>query len=404
MGKTRTPSEFQGTFRGLNSNAFVHCFIALIQPAEAVHREHTVIMAKKNKQMNVEDEGEILDDVLSDEEVVSPEKKDAEDQDVNEDTENKEETEEKEDKESEETTVATADVPIDVKEPVSTNDEAPEVPSKDATTTESKDVPPAKPKRPLTPRQEAVKSLKEAFPTVEDKYITSHLIASNFHLENAFNALLYLSDPESINLDEVTMEEPAPPSLPQRRQELTQLEQDELLAKQLDEEFRHKQQRRERRQQDMRRRRVEDGQQEDDDDDTFANFVEKDLPQIKEQFSKNIEETKNKINTWVSGWKKQYSSTQQELNNRQIKKQVRDEFDEDPEELDLQKFHGIKLSDDTEETTASTPAKGRSRALSTDLYGTPKHPQEKDKKEDVAKAKGKDAKPPLDDDDFNLSE
>jgi hypothetical protein len=328
-------------------------------------------MAKEDTKK--EEEGEILDDVLSDEDINAENEEDKE--------------EDKEDREVEDETKAVEiEAKKEFKEEESkkyTNETEEKKPAPIAK--ESKeDVPPPKPARPLTPRQEAVKALKEAFPTVEDKYITSHLIASSFNLEKAFNALLYLSDPDSVNLDELTADEPAPPSLPQRK-ELSQLEQDELLAKQLDEEYRNKAQRRVQRQQDARRRRVEGAPlDEDEDEDVFTNFVEKDLPQIKEQFSKNIEETKNKFNTWVSGWKKQYNNTQQELNNRQIKKQVRDEFEQDPEELDLQKFHGIKLSDDSE------PSTGRRRALSTDLYGTPKNSQKKEK--------------PEEEDDFNLSD
>jgi hypothetical protein len=332
-----------------------------------------------------EEEGEILDDVLSDEEV-STEKEGDKEEDKEDKEEDEEDKEVEDETKGEEREASKESKEEEAKEEESKKDTKEIEERKPAPIAkESKeDVPPPKPARPLTPRQEAVKSLKEAFPTVEDKYITSHLIASSFNLEKAFNALLYLSDPDSVNLDELTADEPAPPSLPQRK-ELNQLEQDELLAKQLDEEYRNKAQRRVQRQQDARRRRVEGAPlDEDEDEDVFTNFVEKDLPQIKEQFSKNIEETKNKFNTWVSGWKKQYNNTQQELNNRQIKKQVREEFEQDPEELDLQKFHGIKLSDDSE------PSTGRSRAMSTDLYGTPKNSQKKEK--------------PEEEDDFNLSD
>ena len=366
-----------------------------------------------------EEEGEILDDVLSDEEAVAEEKKPAEKEpevDTGASSKGEDKVEavaveaEKKDKEEAkiETAAAATSDTKDAKDAKDAKDIKDVKDVNDAKKEDKEEVPPPKPARPLTPRQEAIKSLKEAFPTVEDKYITSHLIASNFHLESAFNALLYLSDPDSVNVDELlaTTEELQPPSLPQRRQELTQLEQDELLAKQLDEEYRHKEERRARRQREFRRRRQEGETLDDDDeDDVFTNFVEKDLPQMKEQLSKNIEETKNKFNNWVSGWKKQYSDSQQELNNRQIKKQVREEFEQDPEEVDLQKFHGIKLSDDSEPVTKtksikSTSSKGsnetvgRNRALSTDLYGTPKHSQ-KDKKSSTVNE---------DDDDFDLSD
>lgn len=373
-------------------------------------------MAKKDIKKEVE--GDILDDVLSDDEV-KQESKETKEESKEEPKEESEETTEdakdneketdktkedtKEDKDEADTKKSEDDVTTAAIE----KETKPALPKKD----DKEDAPPPKPARPPTPRQQALKSLQEAFPTVEEKYIQSHLIASGYNLEQAFNALLYLSDPESFNIDEVIPPQQASeamaastaiaapaPALPQRR--LTQLEEDELLAKSLDEEYRRKADRRSRRQADMRRQRTQQSDVADEDsDDLISNFVEKDLPQIKEQLSKNIEETKNKFNTWVSGWKKQYSTAQQDLNNRNIKKQMRDEFDAEPEEVDLQKFHGIKLSDDTEEVKPKTPA--RNRAGSTDIYGTPKH-KEQEKKDDAKKKSTTSADD--DDDDFLLSD
>ena len=42
-----------------------------------------------------------------------------------------------------------------------------------------------------------LKQLKEAFPGIEEKYIIMVIIASQGNVDSAFNALLYLSDPES---------------------------------------------------------------------------------------------------------------------------------------------------------------------------------------------------------------
>jgi CUE domain len=50
--------------------------------------------------------------------------------------------------------------------------------------------PPANPPRPLSPREQAKITLKEAFPSVEDGIIDAVLIASGGHIEPAFNALL----------------------------------------------------------------------------------------------------------------------------------------------------------------------------------------------------------------------
>ncbi|CCH47001.1 hypothetical protein BN7_6609 [Wickerhamomyces ciferrii] len=300
-------------------------------------------------------------------------------------------------------------------------------------TTEDPPAPPPKPARPLSPRQEAKKNLKEAFPTIDDKTIESILIASSFKLEPAFNALLYLSDPEAIKFEEVVV----PNEAPTPRRQLSQLEQDELLAKKLDEEF-NKSQRRERERHRRRQQyQQQQGQQgegyypgdqrstrsgtrqgpyqdrEEEDDDMFSNFVEKDLPQIKEQFSKNIEDTKTKFNSWVSGWKKQYQTTTEEWQNnnrsqgqsqQQQNRTRRYEFEEDPEEVDVgQTFGGISLgnNDDSNESKPKLP--NRNRSESTDLYGTPKNSNKKweplqSKKPDPIKLNNDD------DDDFLLSD
>lgn len=49
---------------------------------------------------------------------------------------------------------------------------------------------PPKPPRPLSPRQQAENTLKEAFPTVEESVVKAVLMASNFDVERAFHALL----------------------------------------------------------------------------------------------------------------------------------------------------------------------------------------------------------------------
>lgn len=49
---------------------------------------------------------------------------------------------------------------------------------------------PAKPARPLSPKSENEKTLKEAFPSIDPKVISAVLIASGGNVEPAFNALL----------------------------------------------------------------------------------------------------------------------------------------------------------------------------------------------------------------------
>jgi CUE domain len=49
---------------------------------------------------------------------------------------------------------------------------------------------PPKPPRPLSPKQQAENTLREAFPTVDAAVARAVLVASNYNVERAFHALL----------------------------------------------------------------------------------------------------------------------------------------------------------------------------------------------------------------------
>lgn len=100
--------------------------------------------------------------------------------------------------------------------------------------------PPMKPPRPLSAREQAENTLKEAFPSIDASVVRAVLTASGGNVEPAFNALLGMTDPDS-------QREPGPPAKPPRpaRQapptstKLSQLEADELYARQLAEQYGH---------------------------------------------------------------------------------------------------------------------------------------------------------------------
>lgn len=52
------------------------------------------------------------------------------------------------------------------------------------------EAPPPKPPRPLSPRQQAENTLKEAFPSIDAAVVKAVLTASGGRVEPAFNALL----------------------------------------------------------------------------------------------------------------------------------------------------------------------------------------------------------------------
>jgi hypothetical protein len=93
----------------------------------------------------------------------------------------------------------------------------------------STEIPPPKPPRPMSPQQQAQNTLIEAFPGVDSNVVKAVLVASGGKVEPAFNALLSMSDPNF-------KAEEAPPPQPPRPQR-SQLEQDEIYARQLDEHY-----------------------------------------------------------------------------------------------------------------------------------------------------------------------
>lgn len=264
---------------------------------------------------------------------------------------------------------------------------------------DEEELPPALPQRKAKPasseshdesadRNPIFEQLKEAFPNMESKFVKAVIIASQGALDPAFNALLYLSDPESGKDIELPKEPIAvvTPQLPARRQQ-TQLEQDEILARQLDEQYNRTQQRTHRsRRSDAERQahkqRLRDRQRrmnqplspeeqrelEADDEDTWTQFMEKDLPELRERANRSIQDTATKLNGWISGIRKNFigEGSQEAQTPRQAGgyyddpySQQRDEefFDEKtPKKPERRRFNsfGAQIQDDSLESHGIT--------------------------------------------------
>lgn len=202
--------------------------------------------------------------------------------------------------------------------------------------------------------------LKDAFPNIEEKYIITVMIASEGQLDPAFNALLYLSDPESGK--ETDINQLIDPSVASRHhprhQDVggpQQLKQDELLARQLDEQFNYphstpnRQPRRTKKhtpvykmdkqknneamdpeEMELARERYEDRERRrrhhmsreekrtiygDPDEDSWSHFVEKDIPEVATAASSTLQETATKVSNWFNGVKNSWNNQGQNLEN-----------------------------------------------------------------------------------------
>lgn len=208
---------------------------------------------------------------------------------------------------------------------------------------------PAPPARPLSPVAQKKKELKDAFPTIEDKYIQAVLIASDGRMDSAFNALLFLLDPSFT--PEIGQQTKAP-AVPAK----AALTDDELLARQLQKEF-DREERRLRLAQHPRQHRQQaphvDG---DESPDEFE--------QLKETFTQGFEEAKTTINSWVSGISRKFNQDEAgdarqgqkespklfgalgglSFNSNQSARNKK--FDEDPEILALDFHKNVDVRDD----------------------------------------------------------
>jgi hypothetical protein len=182
------------------------------------------------------------------------------------------------------------------------------------------EAPPAKPPRPMDETQKNIGILKEAFPTIDVAVIRAVLTASGGRIDPAFNALLGMSDPDAVQNEPAHVDEtpPPPPPRPTGRAELTQLEADELYARQLAEQFdnagSYEARTANRGHPGQQSRRQPTGLNPNEMSD--RNFIDDDLPVIKENLRKGFIETQSKVNTWFTN----------------LKKRIDGEYDEDEDE------------------------------------------------------------------------
>lgn len=205
-------------------------------------------------------------------------------------------------------------------------DTIPRPPPKDET-------PPTKPPRPSNTREQAEITLREAFPSIDASIVKAVLTASGGNVEPAFNALLGMSDPDSQREPEPPAKPPRPSQQPgQTSTKLSQMEADELYARQLAEHYdssRTNQRRGSggRFNEHLQGSRVgRPGASPNPDDVPWRSFVDgkplqfgqlfekpiqlipmtDDLPEIRDNIRKGFQETQKTVNSWISAFKKNF--------------------------------------------------------------------------------------------------
>ncbi|PNY27971.1 CUE domain-containing protein 5 [Tolypocladium capitatum] len=251
----------------------------------------------------------------------------------------------------------------------------------------STEAPPPKPPRPLTEAQKNVMILKEAFPGVEDPVIKAVLRASGGQVEPAFNALLgkcsksiaettgsqpdllaEMTDPDAIK-NEAEDVPPPQPRRPQGQPEMTQVEADELYARQLAEHYDNVGAYEARTSNRSRGAQRQQGLDDDDDDRDYS-FIDDDLPVIRENLRKGFLDTQTKVNGWITSLRKKIEENfdeSEESTQRQGQPFRRpgepsrrsgdyDRYDADPQVLS-DDFAGMRFSADGSESNRTKAEK-----------------------------------------------
>ncbi|KID67118.1 CUE domain protein, partial [Metarhizium hybridum] len=214
---------------------------------------------------------------------------------------------------------------------------------------------PPKPPRPVTEVQKNEMILKEAFPTVDGNVIKAVLRASGGKVEPAFNALLEMTDPDAVKNEPEEVPPPQPPR-PQGRAQMSQVEADELYARQLAEHYDNVGAYEAR----VSNRTRNAGQPQGwEGDEREHSFIDDDLPVIRENLRKGFLDTQTKVNGWITGLRKKIEDSfdESEENNQGHGQPFRrqgeasrrsgdyDRYDADPQVLS-DDFAGIRLSAD----------------------------------------------------------
>lgn len=171
------------------------------------------------------------------------------------------------------------------------------------------EIPPTKPPRPQSPQQQSEHTLIEAFPSIDAKVVRAVLMASGGKVEPAFNALLGMTDPD------FQPEEVAPPQPPrpaqrqqQQRQPQSQLEADEMYARQLAEQYNNQGPDLGRGQQTRYNQRERQGPNQQrpryQEEDREHSFFDDDLPEIGRNIQRGFAETQKQVNSWITTFKK----------------------------------------------------------------------------------------------------
>lgn len=184
----------------------------------------------------------------------------------------------------------------------------------------------------MSPQAHAEATLIEAFPSIDAKVVKAVLVASGGNVEPAFNALLGMTDPSFKPEDTL----PAPPPRPPRQKQhpMSQLESDELYARQLAEHYNQSTYDgygsrgrgdpplpRRGREDSLKANELYEGKEHSFFDgkgiaggfnSPKLTWTADDLPVIRQNITKGFQETQQKFNKWISDVRKRFDGDEED--------------------------------------------------------------------------------------------
>ncbi|KAK6463312.1 hypothetical protein DFJ63DRAFT_341218 [Scheffersomyces coipomensis] len=281
---------------------------------------------------------------------------------------------------------ATEEVPLD-EVPITKEEEVKEESKKISSSSKveepTESAAPPQPPRPVDPITQITNELKDAFPNIEDKFITAVLIASQGQLDPAFNALLYISDPSfkpEIPIPQTHTVAPPVPAKSVSASNPHALSEDEILARRLQKEFENEEARRRRRHERRKKLQQQQGGGGMHGNGEFDDNSPDEFEQIKETFNQGLEDARSTLNGWVSNLTKRFDANDNEkqqfqqrqggggqqsqqsqaaqggqpklfgaLGGSSFNRRQHTNFDEDPEILSSDFHHRISLNDNDDD-------------------------------------------------------
>ncbi|OLL22406.1 CUE domain-containing protein 5 [Neolecta irregularis DAH-3] len=208
---------------------------------------------------------------------------------------------------------------------------------------------PEMPARPIDQSEDdKVKTLREAFPGVEETVIRAILQASRGNIDRSINALLSISDPSYKFEPESHNDSHLPTTTPRN-----QVEADEQYARRLAADYDR------RIAQNQSDRSKQQKQQRASSEERETSFLDDDLPVIKENLKQGFNDAKTKVNAWVTKLKNRIDGDGQVSNDEPLrykyKRQPSESYDADHRVLD-DNFSELHLQDNTIEQKTKRPA------------------------------------------------